>query len=138
MSGLTIGQVAKQTHLSHDTLRLYERMGLIEEPPRMANNYRQYPEETITRVKFIIRAKDMGFTLKEIGEILAIRKTSNHTCDEVRKKAESKRQQTLKKIDELKRLEVALSTLISTCETHDHHDLCPILSALEQADKKEE
>ncbi len=135
MKGLTIGQIAKQANVTPDTIRLYERYGLLDTPSRSMSGYRQYPEASVIHLRFILRAKAIGFTLKEIGEILALRKTSIHTCDDVRKKAEIKHQQILGKLDELRKLEVALRTLIDTCETHDPNDLCPIITALEQADK---
>ena len=134
MDRSTIGQVAKLAGVSHHTIRLYERYGLIQEAPRAANGYRQYPKDTVARLKFILRAKDMGFTLKEIGELLAIRQTSRSTCDDVRKQAEKKLQHILLKIQELKKLNTALSTLIAICKTHDLNDPCPILTFLEQAD----
>ena len=66
MHALTIGQVAREAHVGIDTVRFYEREGLIEEPPRRPSGYRQYPPETVQRVRFIRRAKDLGFTLTEI------------------------------------------------------------------------
>ena len=70
MNGLTIGRLAKQAGLGIETIRFYERQGLIQPPPRTDSNYRIYPEEEVARLKFIKRAKDLGFTLKEIKELL--------------------------------------------------------------------
>src|SRR5712691_7746279 len=75
MDRLTIGEVAKQTHVRIETLRYYERMGLVAPPPRNGSNYRLYPEETVRRVQFIKRAQQLGFSLKEITEPLPRRAT---------------------------------------------------------------
>ena len=130
MTTLSIGQVAKQTGVTHDTIRLYERYGLIEEPPRAANGYRQYPESAVARLCFIKRAKLIGFTLKEIGELLEIRRTSKNTCDDVRSQAEEKLDNIETKIKELQRLKKALNLLIKTCRSNHIDTECPLLNAL--------
>jgi len=73
MNGLTIGRLAKQVSIGIETIRFYERQGLIEPPPRTDSNYRVYPEEEVNRLRFIKRAKNLGFTLSEIKELLFIR-----------------------------------------------------------------
>ena len=73
MHGLRTGQVAKQTGVNVETLRYYERQGLIDAPPRTASGYREYPAETVSRIRFIRRAKALGFTLQEIGDLLSLR-----------------------------------------------------------------
>jgi MerR family copper efflux transcriptional regulator len=72
MESLTIGRVARLAEVGVETIRFYERQGLIQEPPRRESGYRQYPKDTIQRVRFIKRAKDLGFTLKEIRELLVL------------------------------------------------------------------
>lgn len=72
MSTQTIGQVAKQVGIGVETVRFYERQGLIEDPPRTSLGYRQYPPDTVERLRFIRRAKDLGFSLGEIGELLGL------------------------------------------------------------------
>ncbi len=67
-----------------ETVRFYERQGLLDEPARKASGYRQYSKDVIDRLKFIKRAKDLGFSLNEIAEVLALRSDSSMTCDEVR------------------------------------------------------
>lgn len=131
MVTLTIGQLAKTLSISTDTIRLYERQGLIAEPPRSDNGYRHYPSNTIARLRFIQRAKTMGFTLKQIGELLAIQRTSQHTCDEVRQQAQHKLLDIEHKLNELQRLKAALEMLVHTCETPHAEDVCPLLQALE-------
>lgn len=138
MRGLTIGQVAKEVGMSRDAIRIYERQGLIEEPERSASGYRLYSETSIARLRFIQRAKTMGFSLKEIGELLKIKRTSKNTCDHVRAEAKVKLKQIETKIAELERLQNALKRLIRTCDDNKENSLCPLLDALEQEDLKEE
>lgn len=129
---LTIGQVASLAGVSHDTIRLYERYGLIEEPPRAANRYRQYSMEAVDKLRFIQRTKTMGFTLKEIQELLSIHHSSKQSCGEVRSKAQQKLAHIAEKIQELKQLENALKALVSDCETRQPDELCPIFVSLKQ------
>ncbi|HHF7380188.1 TPA: heavy metal-responsive transcriptional regulator [Legionella anisa] len=135
---LTIGQVAKQAHVSLDTIRLYERYGLIKEPQRAANGYRQYPEEIIDCLKFIARAKNMGFTLKEIKELLVIHQTSQHRCGDVKQRTLGKLKQVHEKIEELRRLETALQQLLNTCEQQQPNDLCPLFTTLKPLENHHE
>jgi MerR family transcriptional regulator, copper efflux regulator len=79
MSTLTIGQVAKEAGVGVETLRYYEREGLVKEPPRRDSGYRQYPEDVVKRIHFIKRAQELGFSLKEIAELLALRVGSVRT-----------------------------------------------------------
>ncbi len=131
MTRLTIGQVAKQVGVTQDAIRLYEHMGLIEEPKRAPNRYRQYREDAISRLLFIRRAKTMGFTLKEIAELLAIRSTSHKTCLAVRQQATAKLSDVETKIAELQRLQRALKKVIDTCEQQKPDGACPLLGLLE-------
>jgi len=136
MNGLPIGKIAKQVGISCDAIRMYERQRLIEEPERAANGYRIYPESVIARLQFIQQAKAMGFSLKEIGELLAIKHTAANTCDQVRTEAQAKLQNIEKKIAELQRLKKAIGILIRTCnESHDDNH-CPLLDALERENRK--
>ena len=73
MGSFTIGQLARRAGVGIETVRFYEREGLIPEPPRRPSGYRDYPPETVTRIVFIRRAKDLGFSLKEINELLDFR-----------------------------------------------------------------
>jgi len=134
----TIGQIAKLAGVSNDTIRLYERYGLIEEPPRAENGYRQYSSDTVDQLIFIQRTKHMGFTLKEIQELLSIHHTSKQSCGEVRKRAEQKLQQIDEKIHELKQLEKVLKNLLCDCEKHRPDELCPIFMSLKPKPKRGE
>ncbi|HZW61343.1 MAG TPA: MerR family DNA-binding protein [Candidatus Babeliales bacterium] len=136
MRDLTIGKIAKYVGISCDAIRMYERQRLIEEPERASNGYRIYPESVIARLQFIQQAKAMGFSLKEIGELLAIKHTAANTCDQVRTEAQAKLQNIEKKITELQRLKKAIGILIQTCnEKHDDNH-CPLLDALERENRK--
>ncbi|PIQ43196.1 MAG: heavy metal-responsive transcriptional regulator [Gammaproteobacteria bacterium CG11_big_fil_rev_8_21_14_0_20_46_22] len=129
MNDLTIGQVAKLANVSADTIRLYERYGLLVEPKRAANGYRQYTQDTVQRLTFILRAKTMGFTLNEIRELLALQPLSTQSCKEAKRQANAKLQSVKDKLTELKRLERALSQLIQACDIHSPKAPCPILMA---------
>lgn len=132
MNSFTIGQVASRVGISTDSVRFYEQRGLIVEPPRSENGYRQYPEVTIARLIFIKRAKGMGFTLNEIQELLSIQRDTAHTCDDVRTQASEKLKRVEEKLAELNRMKGALEYLIHTCVDEGDASHCPILDALEQ------
>lgn len=132
MENLTIGQIAKEVNTSRDTIRIYERQGLITAPRRAPNGYRVYSNDVIAQLRFIQRAKNMGFTLKEIGELLAIKHTKHNTCEEVRGQAQEKLKGIESKLAELQRLKKALHVLIKTCDNNkNNHESCPLLDALE-------
>lgn len=132
MKPLTIGQVARSTGVGIETIRFYERKGLIEDPPRKESGYRQYPEDTITRLQFIRRAKELGFSLKEIEELIALRLGPESTCGDVKRRAELKIADIDKRVRDLKKMKMTLVELTRKCtggkkSTGD----CPILGALE-------
>src|SRR6266571_3012042 len=83
MESLSIGQVARRAGVGVETVRFYEREGLLEEPPRRASGYRQYSEQAIKRIHFIKRAQQLGFSLKEITELLMLRVDAQTSCEEV-------------------------------------------------------
>src|SRR5499426_4184977 len=87
MERLTIGEVAKQAQVGIETLRYYERTGLVARPPRSESNYRLYPQESVRRVQFIKRAQELGFSLKEIIDLLALRATPETPCADIRMRA---------------------------------------------------
>ena len=86
----TIERVDRLAGVGVETIRFYERIGLIDEPPRRASGYRQYPEETVSRIRFIRRARELGFPLKEMKELLAPRIDPAITCEEIRRRATAK------------------------------------------------
>ena len=87
---LTIGELAKCGQVNLETIRYYERQGLLPKPPRSPSGYRLFPSESARRVRFIKRAQELGFSLKEIKELLALRAASGATSADVRKRAEAK------------------------------------------------
>ena len=120
MGSLMIGRLAKLAKVGVETIRFYEREGLIDEPPRKESGYRQFPEETVLRVRFIKRAKELGFTLKEIRGLLSLRVDSKATCEDVRKRAEAKISNIEQKIQTLKKMKTALQGLTTACNKKSH------------------
>ena len=90
MASLTLGQLAQRARVGVETIRFYEREGLIPEPPRRPSGYRDYPPETVDRIVFIRRAKELGFTLKEINELLELRVRPRRNCSQVKQSADAK------------------------------------------------
>lgn len=111
MKYLTIGKVAKQAGIGVETIRFYERQGLLEEPPRNESGYRQYGPETVEKLEFIKRAKELGFSLKEIGELFDLLHDQHATCGDVKGQAESKLRAIEEKIKDLTKMQTALAQL---------------------------
>ena len=115
METFTIGKVAEQTQVNAQTIRYYERQGLLETPPRTEGGFRLYTAETVQRIHFIRRAKELGFTLREIRELLALKVNPDRHCAEVCAKAEEKIAEVDQKIEELTRIRDVLTGLLSDC-----------------------
>src|SRR5579885_915090 len=115
MSTLTIGQVARTAGVGIETIRFYEREGLLEEPPRRASGYRQYSEEVVKRLQFIKRAQQLGFSLKEIAELLTLRVDEQTSCEKVKQRAEAKIAEVERKLAELQRMRNALLQVATLC-----------------------
>jgi MerR family mercuric resistance operon transcriptional regulator len=130
MERLTIGEVAKQARVQVETLRYYERTGLVAHPPRSASNYRLYPQETVRRVQFIKRAQELGFSLKEIMELLALRATPETPCADIRRRTLDKITAIDEKIQTLIAMKHALAKLVEECSGQGEITDCPILAAL--------
>ncbi len=128
---LTIGAVARAARVPLDTVRYYERRGLLPAPPRTPAGYRQYPADTVQRVRFVKQAQGLGFTLEEIQELLALRVTAEQPCDAVEQQAQAAIHRIDGKFQELGRMREALARLATTCRTPHPADECPILTALE-------
>jgi MerR family mercuric resistance operon transcriptional regulator len=131
MEVLTIGQLAKNAGVNVETIRYYERRQLIPEPPRRESGYRQYTADFVVRIQFIKRAQELGFSLNEIAELLALRIDSETTCSEVRKHAEAKIANIEGKIQTLQSMKQALVELVQVCNENGTTGECPILEALE-------
>ncbi len=135
MEGLTTGQLAKKTDVNIETIRYYERKGLIPKPHRRDSGYRQYSAEMITRIMFIKHAKTLGFSLKEIKDLLSLKHDPKTPCSEVRKRAESKIEDINGKIRTLQKMKKALSKLTKSCTGSGPAKECPILEVVKN--KKE-
>lgn len=127
---LWIGGVAKKAGVNVQTLRYYERRGLLRSPGRTSSGYRQYPPEAVRLVRFIKRAQDLGFTLEEVGELIRLRDTAGRKRPNVRALAEAKVREIDRKLVQLQAMRRALGTLIETCACGDRKPTCPILEAL--------
>ncbi len=135
METLTRGKLAKRSGVNIETLRYYEKRNLIDPPRRSEAGYRLYTPADILRIRFIKNAQKLGFTLKEIRELLKLRIKINTSCDSVLKKAEHKRAEIMVKIKDLQSMKRALDQLIHKCEESIPTEDCPILESFE-SDKK--
>lgn len=131
METLTIGQLAKNAGVNVETIRYYERRGLIPEPPRRESGYRHYGPDFVVRIQFIKRAQELGFSLNEIAELLALRVDSNTVCSDVKQRAEVKIADIEAKIQTLQQMKQALVTLVAVCNENGTTGECPILETLE-------
>ncbi|MDB5294606.1 MAG: merR1 [Phycisphaerales bacterium] len=129
---LTIGQLAHRAGVGVETIRFYEREGLLAEPQRRASGYRQYGEDVVARLRFIRRAKELGFTLKEVAELLSLRLDPDTTPADVKRRAEAKLADIEAKVRTLRRMHKALSKVTAACGGHGKIGDCPILDALER------
>jgi len=124
---LTIGRLAKATGVNVETVRYYQRIGLIYEPEKPLQGFRNYRTETIGRITFIKRAQKLGFSLTEISELLEL---GDGHCADVRSRAEEKRARVDARINELKGLLATLDDLIGACREGRDDTLCPIVESL--------
>jgi len=134
MKPLSIGQAARRAGVGVETIRFYERQGLLEVPPRRASGYRQYDESVVARLQFIRRAKDLGFTLHETKDLLSLRVDPKTTCQDVKGRAQVKIAEIDEKIRQLQRMRKALSNLTKACGSRGPISECPILECLDPAD----
>jgi MerR family mercuric resistance operon transcriptional regulator len=132
MATLTIGQLARSAGVGVETVRFYEREGLLTEPPRKGSGYRPYPDHVALRLRFIRHAKDLGFSLREIKELLALRFGPTTTCAEVRQRTEAKIADIESRIATLRRMKIALRAIAEGCPGEGAIEDCPILAALER------
>jgi MerR family mercuric resistance operon transcriptional regulator len=132
MEHLTIGKLARTAQVNTETIRYYERRGLIPKPPRPDVGYRQYPQEMIKRIEFIKRAKELGFSLKEIGELLSFRLDPTTPCSEIKNRTETKIEFIEAKIRTLQKMKKALVEVSRACTGRGSISECPILEALEK------
>ena len=132
-SRLRIGDVAAQAHVNVETLRYYERRGILRSPKRSSAGYREYPTDTVRLIRFIKRAQELGFTLDEIEELIALRQTPSKRRNKVQALAAAKLQAIDGKIARLEAMRDALAPLLEVCACGAENVTCPILEALDDA-----
>jgi MerR family mercuric resistance operon transcriptional regulator len=133
-SSLTIGRLAKEAGINLETVRFYERQKLVPKPPRTSSGYRLYPPEAVRRLRFIRRAQELGFSLKEVRELLSLRASRSATSAAVRTKAEAKIADIESKIRTLEAMKQSLRKLTQTCNGCAPVSECPILESLDRED----
>jgi|SRR6516165_12022569 MerR family mercuric resistance operon transcriptional regulator len=133
MDGLTRGQLAQRVGVNLETVRFYEKEGLLSPASRTASGYRQFSEATVSRLEFVKRAKELGFSLAEIRELLVLQDGNAHSCVEVRERLQKKLVVVLAKKAELESLEAHLRSALRKCD-HElkksgsgHVGECPVL-----------
>ncbi|GAC1368559.1 MAG: Hg(II)-responsive transcriptional regulator [Ktedonobacteraceae bacterium] len=136
METLLIGQVARRAGVGIETVRFYEREGLLDEPPRRPSGYRQYSAQVVTRIRFIKRAQQLGFSLKEITELLQLRVDAETSCEEVKQRAEAKIAEVERKLIELQHMRQALLQVATLCTGQGPASSCPMLDALDQQEQQ--
>jgi Hg(II)-responsive transcriptional regulator len=124
------GELAQEAGVNAETLRFYERRGLLPSPPRRPSGYRQYPSETVDLVRFIQRAQDLGFSLQEIKELLTLRKVARATCGDVVALARRKVEQINSKLRDLRSMRTVLTKLLADCTATAPITRCPIIESL--------
>jgi len=129
---MTIGALAKKASVSVDTIRYYERGGLLPRPARRGSGYREYRDADVKRLRFVRRAGALGFTLAEIAELLSL--SADRDVAGVKRRAEQRLTQVEHKIAELTRVRQGLETLVAACPGHGDVEHCPIIAALSGED----
>lgn len=130
-TALKAGQVAARAGVNVETLRYYERRGIMPRPKKRASGYREYGVDDVRLVRFVKRAQGLGFTLKEIQGLLRLRNSGRTSCDVVRASAQAKILDVEEKIASLRAIRSALSVLVASCRDDRTVRSCPILEALE-------
>jgi len=130
MAKMMIGQVARLAGIGVETVRFYEREGLLNQPARRASGYREYDADAVTRLRLIKQAQRLGFTLREIKELLLLTTDPHATRAQVRKRAEAKIADIDSRIVELQQMKGALVPLVQACNGRGSLDGCPILAAM--------
>ena len=131
MGSLTIGTLAKHAGVGVETVRFYERQGLLRRPVRPLMGYRSYSEDTIARIRFIRNAQALGFSLQEVKELLALRVTSGTSCAALRSRAAAKVTDVNRRLADLERIRAALEKLVAACPGRGALTRCTILEALD-------
>jgi len=128
---MRISEIAKVTGVGVETIRFYERKGLIKQPARPANGgFRTYPTESVSRIRFVREAQELGFSLGEINELLSLKSDPGTDCSSIRERAALKRKEVDSKIKKLKALHKTLTALIDACPGKGAVTFCSILNTL--------
>ena len=131
MTELTISKAAANAGVGIETIRFYERKGLIEQPPKpLDGGFRFYPDETVSRIRFIRQAQEIGFSLREIEELLSLRADPSADCSDVRQRAAAKLEEVERKMEQLGRIRSALNELIAACPGRGALRVCSIMESL--------
>ena len=134
--------IVKDSHLTWASFRGagHERQGLFDPPPRRPSGYREFPEEIVQRLRFIRRAKELGFSLKEIRELLDLRLDPDATCADIKGRAQEKIDAIDEKVKTLRRMKLSLSKLLTACDGKATlpADECPILASLDREERNHE
>lgn len=128
-TGILRAQLARLTGCNLETIRYYEKVGLLSDPPRSANGYRVYPPDLVQRLQFIMRARDLGFAVEEIRSLLSLTDAGQQTCAEVMARTQDHLADVRRKMADLQRIEATLMTSLAQCSGDTAPD-CPILDAL--------
>jgi len=128
---MRIGAVAAVSGVSVETLRFYERRGLLAAPARRSSGYREYPDDTVRVVRFVKHAQDLGFTLDDIAGLLALAGGGPESCDVVRDRALAKISTVTQKIAQLTAIRDALGQLVATCQQPHDERHCPLLESID-------
>ena len=127
---MRISQIAKRAGVHIETIRFYERKGLIAQPPRPNGGYRDYPKEAVAKIRFIRRAKDLGFSLAEIEQLLSLQTNPKATCANVKQRAEAKILAIQERVKDLQTMKRALGNLVESCSGSGTLDHCPIMDCI--------
>jgi Hg(II)-responsive transcriptional regulator len=133
LGGVRTSELAAEAAVNPQTLRYYERRGLLAEPARSPAGYRAYPAEAVRRVRFIKRAQELGFTLAEVETLLYLAEGGPDSCDRVRALAAEKIADLRQRIADMRALQTGLTRLVATCELPRERRDCPILHELDSA-----
>src|ERR687887_2907022 len=136
MDGFRTSEVARAGGVNLETIRYYERRGLLPKPPRTPDGYRTFGADAVRRLRFIKRAQELGFSLKEVKELLALRVDARTSCADVRRRAEAKIADIEQKLRGLRAMKRALVGLTAACAGRGPVSACPILESLDQESRQ--
>ena len=129
---MKIGELATRAGVPIDTVRYYERQGLLPQPPRQPSGYRSFQASDVVRLRFVTRAKALGFTLQDVRDLLALSSRREDDMGSLKQAAQQKLAGVEAKLAELTRIRDGLRTLVQACPGHGALEACPILHALDE------